>query len=211
MNRSAHTVLPPCLPGFSHIRRFAGTDNQPITARIQPGEFYVTREGELISTLLGSCISVCIRDPALGLGGMNHFLLPQLPDTGATSTTTGLRYGRFAMVRLVSEILRYGGQRQRLEAKLAGGGRIISGMSDIGRLNAAFARDWLASEGIPTLAEDTGGDRPRKVLYDPITGAMKVKKLHRPQDCSIARREQRYHLDLHRQPPEGDVKLFKDT
>ena len=145
--------LPPVLPGFENINRYFDSTNKVYTAKILPGEYYVTRHDEMITTVLGSCISACIRDPELGIGGMNHFMLPidrrnkdrtSHIDEGAAS-----RYGNFAMELLVNEVLKNGGKRKRLEVKLFGGGKVISEMntSDIGNKNIRFALDYLDYEG----------------------------------------------------------------
>ncbi|MCW8883659.1 MAG: chemoreceptor glutamine deamidase CheD, partial [Motiliproteus sp.] len=147
----------------------------------------------------------------LGLGGMNHFMLPTTSDSNLNCNTTAMRYGSFAMEQLINEILKFGGHRDRLEVKLTGGGKILTNMNsqtDIGFMNIRFARQYLAQEGLPTLAEDLGGEQPRKVLYQPVTGRLRVKKLNSLRNDTLASREQIYRDKLQKQPMEGDIELF---
>ena len=131
------------------------------------GEFHVSREADVvITTILGSCVAACIRDPFAGVGGMNHFLLPGERD----DTADALRYGAYAMELLVNSLLQQGADRRRLEAKLFGGGRIAKGFTDIGALNAAFAEDYLAREGITYAGGSLGGDQARRIQYWPVSG-----------------------------------------
>lgn len=129
------------------------------------GQFVVSGEpGLMLTTVLGSCVAACIRDPVAGIGGMNHFLLPG--DEGSD----GLRYGVNAMELLVNGLLQRGAQRQRLQAKLFGGGRLMCGLADIGAQNAAFAEAFLADEGIPLSGGSTGGRFARRLQFWPHTG-----------------------------------------
>ncbi|OMH32138.1 chemotaxis protein CheD [Motiliproteus sp. MSK22-1] len=200
--------MQPCFPGFEQVNRYWDKHRQCFVAKILPGEFYVTRHSELIGTVLGSCVSACIRDKLLGLGGVNHFMLPQ-NNRGTTDLDgSAARYGCFAMEQMINAILKFGGNRKRLEAKLVGGGKIITSMGDVGRQNIEFARNYLAVEGIATLAEDLGGDRPRKLLYNPITGVLKVKKLNSFHNNTLVDREVHYRDQLQEQSLESDVELF---
>ena len=207
MYRAVPSLLADCLSGFEGINRFWDARRGRVVAKILPGEFYLTRCDELVGTVLGSCVSACIRDRLLGLGGMNHFLLP---DTCIDSDTTGraMRYGSFAMEQLINQILKFGGDRDRLEAKLTGGGRIISGMGDVGAHNTRFAQQYLAREGIEVVAEDLGGDCPRKVLYHPASGTLRVKRLKSLHNDTLLRRERSYRDGLKKRPLEGEVELF---
>jgi chemotaxis protein CheD len=119
----------------------------------------------MLTTVLGSCVAACMRDPVSGIGGMNHFLLPDSDASG-----TGRRYGAYAMELLINELLRAGARRDRLEAKLFGGGRMFDGLSDVGRANAAFAEKFLADEGIPVVGGSLGGFSARRVQYWPVSG-----------------------------------------
>lgn len=131
------------------------------------GETHVTREpDEVLSTVLGSCIAACVRDPVARVGGMNHFLLPE----GDGRDRLASRYGVNAMELLINGILQLGGSRRRLEAKIFGGANVIPALSDIGRRNADFARNFLAAEGIVLIGEDVGGTAARRVRYWPESG-----------------------------------------
>lgn len=146
--------------------------------KIGPGEFHVTaRRQDLIITVLGSCVAACVRDPVAGIGGMNHFMLPDsgcgVWDGGAPS----LRFGTVAMERLVSSVIRLGGVRDRLEAKLIGGANVMDIESDVGEQNSVFARKYLSEHGIRLAAADLGGTFARRVHFLPVDGRMWVKAL----------------------------------
>ncbi|MFC0267336.1 hypothetical protein [Kushneria aurantia] len=144
--------------------------------KVLPGEYFVTHKPMVLATVLGSCVSACIRDPRAGIGGMNHFMLPG--DGSRDHSGSRLRYGEAAMTTLVEEICRRGGKRQHLEAKLFGGGMVISGMaSRVGQANSEFAVDWLERAGIPLLAQDLNNSYARRVHYLPATGQARLKRL----------------------------------
>lgn len=132
------------------------------------GEHSISSDPEvMMTTILGSCVSVCMRDPVTGVGGMNHFLLPEGKADGLDE---GRRYGAFAMELLINELLRSGAKRERLEAKLFGGARMFGGLSDVGASNAAFAEKFLKDEGIKLVGSSLGGVGARRVQYWPTTG-----------------------------------------
>lgn len=131
------------------------------------GDAYVTDNPlEILTTILGSCIAACIRDPATGIGGMNHFLLPE----GEGDDRNARRFGVNAMEILINEILKRGGSRNRLEAKLFGGANVIKAMSDVGSRNAEFAMQFLSDEGISVTGGDIGGTMPRRIQFWPVSG-----------------------------------------
>lgn len=135
---------------------------------IGQGEHFVTDDPDVVlTTILGSCVAVCLRDPALGLGGMNHFLLPEGAGAGADA---GRRYGAYAMEVLINDCLKRGAQRGRLEAKLFGGGRMFDSLKDVGLANADFAERFLRDEGIPVVGGSLRGLGGRRVQYWPSTG-----------------------------------------
>ena len=132
------------------------------------GEHHVSSDPDvMMTTILGSCVAVCLRDTEIGIGGMNHFLLPEGKAEGLDE---GRRYGAFAMELLINELLRNGGRRERMEAKLFGGARMFGGLSDVGASNAAFAEKFLRDEGIPVVGGSLGGFGARRVQYWPTTG-----------------------------------------
>lgn len=202
---------PRCLLGFERINRYWDRSHQGFAAKILPGEFYVTTQNELITTVLGSCVSACIRDKVLGIGGMNHFMLPidsggGWQGNGALSAST--RYGNHAMEQLINEILKNGGDRRNLEIKIVGGGRILASMTDIGRRNIEFVHEYLQAEGLRILGEDVGDIYPRKVQYLPMSGKVRVKKLRSLHNNTIVEREEQYLHQIEAAPVAGEVELF---
>lgn len=175
--------------------------------KILPGEYYATNTTEVVVTVLGSCVAACIRDPVTGIGGMNHFLLP---DDGSEELGTSARYGAFAMELLINELLIMGASRARLQAKVFGGGNVIAGMvkNDVGRRNAEFVDQYLKREGVPVIARDLMGSLPRKVYFFPDTGEVLVKKLRELKNDTILAREQSFRKVLAEETPSGAVELF---
>jgi chemotaxis protein CheD len=136
---------------------------------IVQGEYKVSGDSAVVvSTLLGSCVAACIRDPVAGVGGMNHFLLPG--EDSRAYAHDAERYGDYLMELLINGLMKQGAQRDRLEAKLFGGARMMRGLSDIGRKNAEFAERYLRHEGVKVVGKDLGGDRGRRLQYWPVSG-----------------------------------------
>ncbi len=157
------------LPQFKHIKRYWDKAREIPVALINPGEVYVTKQHELISTLLGSCIAVCMRDKISKTGGMNHFKLPAVSVHKAAVIDTN--YGQYAMELLINEILKNGGKKPNLECKVYGGGNVIASMTNpIGTKNIQFALDYLQEERIPILHQETGFDCAQQVYYHPLSG-----------------------------------------
>ncbi len=211
-HRPSHPALLPTLPGFEHINRYWDPVHRIAAAKLLPGEYYVTRQDELLVTVLGSCVAACIRDPLAGVGGMNHFLLPMQGTAGGRAGTQAVddsaRYGSFAMERLINEILKHGGVRERLEVKLFGGGRILANMADIGSRNIEFALRYVQTEGLKLLACDLGDIYPRKVYFYPSHGRVRVLKLRSLHNDTLLKREQSYRQGLEQRLPAGEVELF---
>ena len=202
---------PEVLPGFSQISRFWDSAHNMCTAKIMPGEYFVSCSEEIISTVLGSCVSACIRDPELRVGGMNHFMLPDGTDSrqvGPGEIPPQARYGLFAMEHLINEILKLGARRETLEVKLFGGGRVLEAMTDIGERNITFVQDYLRTEELKVFSQDLGGVHPRKVNYFPHTGRVLVKKLRGLHQKAIVDRERTYGQSLGKRPGIGGVELF---
>ena len=203
--------LPLSLPGFEHIKRAWNIAYDAYSARLNPGQYYVTRNDECIYTTLGSCISACIRDRVTGIGGMNHFMLPaSAGDDGwrAAGLSASTRYGNFAMEHLINEILKNGGSRQNLEVKLFGGGRILANMTDVGKRNIDFARDYIQTEGLHVTSEDVGDVFPRMVVYFPATGKARIKRLRSLHNNTIVEQETNYLHMIEQKPVSGDIELF---
>ena len=196
------------LKGFESINRYWDKTQNIAAAKILPGEYYVTMHDEMIVTVLGSCISACIRDRKLGLGGMNHFMLPSGGDDKASLVSGAERYGNFAMEHLINTILKNGGEKKNLEIKIFGGGKILAQMTDIGLRNIEFVQHYIKTEGLMMVSEDVGDIYPRKVAYFPATGKALVKKLRSVQNNTVVEREKSYLKDLEQKPVEGDIELF---
>lgn len=181
---------------FRHIRRMRDDRFPYEIAAIMPGEFFVSRAPMIVYTVLGSCVSACIRDPVVGVGGMNHFMLPEPKDKTNDSWGESTRYGSFAMESLINEILKRGGMRTRLEIKLFGGGRIYEGNIDIGARNIEWVLNYLKVEGFQPVNADLGDVFPRKVYYFTDSGRVLVKKIERLKNRTIMDREREYAAAL---------------
>ena len=143
---------------------------EPVERRVHvgQGDHHVSSDPDVVlTTVLGSCVALCLRDPEAGVGGMNHFLLPE--GAGAESGA-GRRYGAYLMEVLINDVLKAGGRRDRLEAKLFGGGRMFDSLSDVGAANADFAEKFLADEGIPVVSRSLRGAGGRRIHYWPVSG-----------------------------------------
>lgn len=178
---------------------------------IAPGEWAVERQRP-IATLLGSCVAVCLFDPVIHVGGMNHFMLPNIRRKDGHADDDMLLSGDYAMEALLNGLLNQGAVRHRVQAKAFGGGTIIQGMESagIGNRNAEFACEWLAREGIQLLASDFLGPWSRKLLFVPATGTAWCKRMPTSMTTvqDIARVEASYAESLQRKPPSGNVELF---
>jgi chemotaxis protein CheD len=168
---------------------------------LHPGEHYVTRDPIILSTLLGSCVAVCLYDPVVRVLGMNHFLLPMRNPAGGALTlaSDAGRYGLWAMELLINGLLNRGAQRQNLRAKAFGGGNVInipqgaqSQRLQIGAANAHFVRDFLRDDQIPLVAEDLGGERARQIFFDGSDFAVYLRRIPARQDQQIAVAERAY-------------------
>ena len=178
--------------------------------KILPGEYFVTQRDLVIVTVLGSCVSVCLRDHVSGIGGMNHFMLPGNNDGGISPISASARYGVYAMELLINHLLKLGARRNCFEAKVFGGGSVLRGMTanNIGDRNVEFVRDYLHTEHIPVVAEDLLDIYPRKVYYSPATGRVMVKKLRNLHNTTLLDREMEYSLRIKRTPVVGEIDLF---
>jgi len=158
----------------------------PRPAHVVQGERFVTDDPEVVlTTILGSCVAACLRDPLAGVGGMNHFLLPG--DNGQRSGGESMRYGVHAMELLVNDLLARGARRDRLEAKLFGGARLIEGLTDVGALNAEFAEDFLRREGVSNTGGSLRGEHGRRIQFWPVTGRARQVLLGQETQAVLAR------------------------
>lgn len=177
--------------------------------KLLPGEYHATRDDVALVTVLGSCVSACIRDPEAGIGGMNHFMLPDTSSV-ADGVSGSARYGVNAMEVLINDLIKLGARRTSLEAKVFGGARVMASLagSDVGSRNAQFAIDYLCREAIPMRARDLLDSYPRKVYFFPLSGRVMIKKLIHVQNDTVSVRERAYADQLKRAPMSGDVELF---
>lgn len=179
-------------------------------AKLLPGEYYVTGENMMLVTVLGSCVAACIRDHERCLGGMNHFMLPESVHEPDSPFSVSARYGTYAMEILINQLIKLGARREKLEAKVFGGGNVLRWFTanNVGERNAAFVLDFLKTERIPILAQDLVDIHPRKVYYFPHSGRVLVKKLRSMHNVTIIKRENDYSQRLRAVPIAGDVELF---
>lgn len=175
--------------------------------KVLPGEYYVTADNLVLVTVLGSCVSACVRDSVLGIGGMNHFMLPE-GDREEALISSSARYGAYAMEVLINHLLKSGARRERLEAKVFGGGHVLDTLasSTVGARNADFVLGYLGTEGIPVVAQNLGDRFPRKVYYFPRSGRVMMRKLLGGR--ALVLREKAYQARLRQDQVAGDVELF---
>ena len=195
-------------------RRFYDSASQSWLVKVYPGEFRVTsKPDETLVTVLGSCVSACIRDPKTGFGGMNHFMLAEDQDGKWGSEVMSTRYGNYAMEKLINELIKTGCPRERMEIKVFGGGNVIDSRQAVGTKNAEFVLRYLADEGLKCTAQDLGGDFPRRIQYSPATGRVVRKLLGRTDATPIMHDESEYMKNLSSQPTHGragEITLFGD-
>lgn len=196
---------------YDGVRRYYDQNLEKTIVKLMTGDCYVTSEpNEMLVTILGSCISACMRDPVAGIGGMNHFLLPgkNTENISKGDPEYSTRFGAFAMEELINKILKLGGKKERLEVKLFGGGNVIDNSAMIGTKNTTFAKQFLQNEGLKITSEDVGGDYPRRIHYFPDTGKLMMRKLKRRDDLRIVEEEKRYEDKLVHKTEKTDVELF---
>jgi chemotaxis protein CheD len=154
------------------------------TVTVLQGEIFISDDpNEVLSTILGSCVAVCLWDAQMRIGGMNHFLLPDSAGRGSET----IKYGTHAMELLINGLLRRNASRARLQAKLFGGAQMVSQFRDIGQGNIVFARDFLRAEGIPCVAESLGGTEARRVKFWATTGQARMLAVPRTDAMAVRR------------------------
>lgn len=179
------------MSAYAATIRSLATDNALPASRLQQkfitmGEFFASREPVEIRTTLGSCIAVCVHDPILKIGGMNHFLTP-----GNAFSDPTAQYGVFAMEFLINELIIMGGVKSRFEVKVFGGGAVLKNISaNIGQQNCDFVREYLADEKLSIVASDLGGDYGRQVAFFPHSGNAKMKRMR--DKFQVAKAEEQY-------------------
>jgi chemotaxis protein CheD len=183
-------------------------NNQAV--KLLPGEYYVTDKDLLLVTVLGSCVAACIRDSYSGIGGMNHFMLPDGGGDAGSPLNASARYGTYAMEILINQLLKLGARRGNLEAKVFGGGNVLDGLTvaNVGQRNADFVLKFLQTEKIKVVAQDLVDIFPRKVYFFPKSSKVMVKKLRNVHNTTISQREKDYRQRLYKVDSGGDVELF---
>lgn len=186
---------------------------------IFPGEVYVTKTQEAISTVLGSCISVCLVDPVAKVAGMNHFMLPVMGPNAVVPTVMdpsvfyhdSYRYGSVSMEVLIGEMQKAGAARSRFHAKVFGGGNVLRAersVIDIGEKNIRFAMAYLEAEKIEVLTRDVGGHFGRRIYFFPEEDRVLRKEIRDDEVAQVAQREDAYGTSLGKRPTSGGVDLF---
>lgn len=178
--------------------------------KLLPGEYYVTDKDMLLVTVLGSCVAACIRDCYSGIGGMNHFMLPDGGGDTGSPLNASARYGTYAMEILINQLLKLGARRCNLEAKVFGGGNVLDGLTvaNVGPRNADFVLKFLQTEKIRVVAKDLVDIYPRKVYFFPKNSKVMVKKLRNTHNTTISQREKDYRQRLRKVDSGGDIELF---
>lgn len=172
--------------------------------RITVGEVFASAEPRAVRTLLGSCIATCLYDPVARVGGMNHFLLP----SGGDEEPTSARFGVHAMELLINAIMRAGGDRRRLEAKIFGGSHVIDMKSSVAVKNVEFVRRFLATENITITAELVGGDAPLDVCLFTATGKVLARRLQGTAALSVVAAESQWVRKPVRATADSGIVLF---
>ena len=192
--------------GFEGVHRFWDGGFNKTMAKILPGEYYVSEGQDLVTTILGSCVSACVRHVKYPLGAMNHFLLPDAGGDGS-AVDAPHRYGAYAMEHMLNELFKKGARKSDLEVKIVGGGAVMQSSARVGGRNIEFVKNYLENEQLRVVSEDVGDSVARRVVYDVTNGRMLVK--HLPVEAALAEEESRYANSVASQEDSGgDVELF---
>jgi chemotaxis protein CheD len=181
---------------------------------IYPGEFYAARGPCVISTVLGSCVSVALHDSVDGIGGMNHFMLPGRLGQEKIYVSNAGKYGMFAMELLINEMIKIGAKKKAMIAKVFGGGKVLKALlgasGNVADSNVSFAMEFLSEEGIPVSSSDVGGTLGRRILFFTEDARVLLKRLSYIQDIPLVLDEDKYLTRLQKQKEEkkGRVTLF---
>ena len=181
---------------------------------VHQGDCMVGGDSDLtFATILGSCVSACIRDVEAKVGGMNHFLLAEPSGSAKDRFGASARYGAFAMEQLINKVLARGsGKKSNLEIKIFGGGLINSALMDVGAKNIEFVHEFLSNEGYKIAGEDVGGTYARRVMFQPVTGRAFVKRLDSVAASSVASEELSIvgsrRATVVKPPVSDDIELF---
>jgi chemotaxis protein CheD len=190
--------------------RYYDQVNEKTIVKIYSGGCYASgAPGEVLVTILGSCVACCLYDPLSKLGGMNHFLVPGSNDNNMDSA----RFGVHDMELLINSLIKLGASKSRLQAKVFGGASLLNNSARIGAKNIEFIRSFLTREEIEIVSEDLGGNYPRRLHFHPDTGKAMLRKLKRANDLQIIEKEQSYikniaNQDNKEKDKNDDVTLF---
>ncbi|MFK7733987.1 MAG: chemotaxis protein CheD, partial [Pseudomonadales bacterium] len=173
--------------------RYVHQKTNAVMIKLSAGGVYVTKQKELITTVLGSCVAVCLRNVRTGAGGINHYMLPGgYQTTELDDEDKKFRYGELAIPELITMVLADGGSHGDLEAKIFGGADVLNTGSRVGLNNISCAFEVLSRYGIHVSTSDTGSKHPRKIIYNPLSGAVQLKRLRSTYQGMIMARERRY-------------------
>lgn len=179
---------------------------------LMAGDYFATQNGEVLYSVVGSCIATCIYDMEREVAGMNHFLLPGMVHPDEMLSSEVGRYGMFAMELLIGELIKLGARREGLQAKLFGGGNVLEFRNNDGnitRSNIRFAKKYLELEGILTVKEDLGGNSGRKILFFTDSGRVLLKRFDMRNDRQFLQNEEAYKRRIFRKRPgKSPVMLF---
>jgi len=182
------------------------------TIKLLPGEYHTTKGKEMLVTVLGSCVAACIRDTRNGIGGMNHFLLPEQKNKKSNWAENyeeaGTRYGDLAMEILINDIIKRGGDRKNFEAKIFGGAQMFESNMRVGERNIEFVSKYLKFESIPVVSNDVAGTHGRKVYFIPSTGDIFMKRIKSIHNDTIEVREKRYLKEAKETKTEAEIDFF---
>ena len=177
--------------------------------RIRPGEYKVSKDHMMLVTILGSCVAACIRDPLLGIGGMNHFLLPESNGNSFGGIADeGTRYGNHAMELLINDMLKMGCKKERFEIKVFGGAHVGNMNVSVGKDNADFILEYMDQEGLKLATHDLGGNRARKIHFFPDTGKVSRFLFQATSQSKVTEREQQFKKNLEKPHDSGDIELY---
>ncbi|GEA11944.1 chemoreceptor glutamine deamidase CheD [Alteromonas sp. KUL49] len=197
-------------------------DEQPITyfdkrlqreaVKLLPGQYVATSSNKVLVTILGSCVSACIYDPETNIGGMNHFMLPDLNLASSLDNCLASKYGVHAMSMLIEQLVKLGANRGRLVAKAFGGGKVLPGFvqQDIGKINAEFVVAYLKQESIPLISSDLMSNYARKIYFFPEEGNVFMKRIKEFNNAGLYERESTHRVLLAQQAKAGTF-TFTET
>ncbi len=191
----------------NQVSRFYDRQKQRYIVTVLPGAQYVSSDPEeIVVTVLGSCVAACIWDSQSKIGGLNHFMLPN-DDAGLWSgASLALRFGNHAMDALINDLLQLGAEKHRLNCKFFGGGNVVQGMGKVGSKNALFAKEYAAVERLNVAKMDLGGERGRRIMFEPVTGRAWRKFLDPVAGLEVIRQEAEFVPE--KKAELGSVELF---